>query len=537
MAYPYNKVKKNTQSAANKYKNYEYGDIAVTVQPGKGLDLKTKEPYKLINLYNVDKDSAYAIIERLNDPSKQRITRTSWVDKEEPTHVIIKVFDKEIDSWLDGGDLNAVQSVLLKAGYNADEVKHLEDEIATGFYSKDREKINQAHDEAGENAMEMWQNYLSKINDPVTRAQLELYSRVYGNTVYGKILSVKNTMLIKSYDRDATFVAAAGVWKTRFGRGIKRGAKPLPMYVWIENDKATDKEIELAKQEGGWGDEDFSNLSTQVQRAIEMNANKKHGGFTLRSVGYDVRDTYLLSGAKEDKWSTEIGLLSNLSGELNQAAIIDRQKRNIEPVNTDTLMEKRTEKAATWMEEFCNQNGYNTSTSYQDASNRLADYLLSYCSANATKKANILDNDNIRTYAENATQVTLILTKLGLSALSRFNKTYSYDKKEASALMNVVFGIAKKLEENSIVNEGILDWLRNKAAFVKMFMSALKQIGCNVVDKNDNVQNQNNNMEMNNQQQDNNVQEPDNSIENIKNNFNEIYNRISKNYFINEKIR
>lgn len=536
MAYPYSKVKKNTQSAANKYKNYEYGDIAVTVQPGKGLDLKTKEPYKLINLYNVDKDSAFEIINRLNDPSKQRITRTSWVDKMEPTHVIIKVYDKEIDSWLDGGDLNAVQAVLLKAGYNADEVKHLEDEIATGFYSKDREKINQAHNEAGENAMQMWQNYLSKINDPVTRAQIELYSRVYGNVSYGHILSVKNAALIKSYDQAATFVLAPGQWK-KFGRGIKRGAKPLPMYVWVPYNKATDKDIEDAKKESGWEETSSEDLSMQVKNDINMKASQKNGGFTLRSVGYDVRDTYLLSGAKEDKWSTEIGLLNNLSGELNQAAIIDRQKRNIEPVNTDTLMEKRTEKAATWMEEFCNQNGYNTATNYQDASNRLADYLLNYCSANATKKANILSEGNIRTYAENATQVTLIITKLGLSALSRFNKTYSYDKKEASALMNVVFGIAKKLEENSVVNEGILDWLRNKAAFVKMFMGALRQIGCNVVDKSNDVQNQNNNMELNNQQQDNNVQEPDADIENIKNEFNEAYNRISKNYFGTEKIK
>ena len=535
MAYPIKPNYKKQPNAAQKYKNYEYGQIAVTVQPGKGLDLKTKQPYKLINLYNVDKDSAFAIIERLNDPTKQRTTRTAWVDKEEPTHVLIKVFDSEIDQWLDGGDLNAIQSVLLKAGYNADEVKHLEDEIATGFYSKNREKINQTHDEANANSMQMWQDYLSKINDPVTREQIELYSRVYGNVSYGHILSIKNATLIKSYDKQATFVLAPGQWKNLFGRGIKRNAKPLPMYVWVPNGKASAQDIEDAKREAGWEETGTEDLSVQVKNDINMKANKT-GGFTLRSVGYDVRDTYLLSGAKEDKWSTEIGLLNNLSGELNAAAIQDRQKRNVGTVEPDMVMEKRTEKAASWMEQFCQQNGYDISTNYQDASNKLADYLLNYCSVNATKKANILSEGNIKTYAENATKATLIITKLAWSSLQRFNRTYTYDKKEASALMTIVFGIAKKLEENSVINEGVLDWIRNKAAFVKLFISTLKQMGCRIV--NNKPEQQNNNIQNQEQQPveepvQNNVQTP----EDIKNQFTESFNRLNKNYFYNDKIK
>ena len=193
MAYPYRPSSaQNPNSAANKYKNYKWGTIAVTVQPGKGLDIATQQPFKVINLYNIDPDSAKAIIERLNDKTKQRVTRIAWIDRKEPTHVQIKVFDSEIDSWLDSGDLNAIQAVLMQSGkYNADEVMHLEDEIATGFYSKNKDKINAAHNQAGDNAMEMWQNYLSKINDPVTLEQIKLYSRVYGNTSYGHILKMQ----------------------------------------------------------------------------------------------------------------------------------------------------------------------------------------------------------------------------------------------------------------------------------------------------------------------------------------------------------
>lgn len=529
MAYPYNNYKPKTQnnpnSAANKFKNYEYGTIAVTVQPGKGLDLKTKQPYKVINLYNVDKDSAKEIVARLTDPSKPRVTKTAWIDKLEPTHVQIKVFDSEIDSWLDGGDLNAIQSVLLKSGqYDNNEVMHLEDEIATGFYSKNKEKIQKAHTEAGENAMQMWQNYLSKINDPVTLEQIKLYSRVYGNVTYGHVLSIKNASLIKSYDKDATFVLAPGKWKSLFGRGIKRGAKPLPLYVFVPNNQATAKDLENAKIENGWEQTNVDDLSVQVKNDLNMKATKG-GGIVLKSVGYDVRDTYLLSGAKEDKWTSQIGLLNNLNGELNQAAIRDKQQRST--ANNDTTIDgademlKRTEKACTWMEQFCQQNGYNVQSLYQDASNKLADYLLTYFTANATKKANILREDNIKVYSENATQVTLILTHLAYNALSRFHSTYTYDKKEATALMNVVFGIAKQLEENAVITESIMSWIKDKFTFAKMFLKALRQIGCKVVEtKQPEMANAENSTEQ--------------SVDDVRNQFNEMFERIDKNYFYND---
>lgn len=532
--YNYATRKPKQSNAAEKYKKNKVGTIVTTVQPGKGLDIKTKQPYKVINLYNVDKDSAQAIVDRLTDETKNRTTRTAWVDKTEPTHVQIKVFDSEIDQWLDGGDLNAVQSVLLKSGnYDTEEVMHLEDEIATGFYSKNREKINAAHNEAGENAMEMWQNYLSKINDPVTLEQLKLYSRVYGNTTYGHVLSIKNANLIRTYDKDATFVLAPSQWK-KFGRGVKRGAKPLPMYVWIPNNKATDKDFEDAKNQNGWEDTESDNLSLQVKNDIAMKANKS-GGITLRSVGYDVRDTYLLSGMKEDPWTNEIGLLNNLNGQLNRAAMVDKETRGVkEPENKDVEMEQRTEKAANWMEQFCKEGGYDTSTPFTDASNRLADYLLAYCEANATKKANILSEGNIRTYAENATQVTLILTNLAWPALSRFNKTYTYDKKEAATLMNIVFGIARKLEENSVLNEGIFSWLRDKVAFAKKFLQALRQIGCKVVDNKNTEQPADNNVENTPAEEpvNNNTEAQDDTIlEGIKNDFNNTFNKINQRYF------
>lgn len=526
MAYPYKKFGQKSapkaDSAANKYKNYQWGTIAVTVQPGKGNDILTKQPYKIINLYNIDANSAKAIVEKLNDKSKQRVSKTAWIDRNEPTHILIKVLDSEIDAWLDGGDLNAIQSVLLHSGqYNQDEVMHLEDEISIGFSSKDKNSIKAIHDAAGENSMEMWQKYLSTIQDPVTLAQIKLYSRVYGNTSYGHVLSVKNAMLIRLYDKDATFVMAPNKWKTLFGRGIKRGAKPLPMYVWVpDKSKVSSQDLELAKNDNGWEGVESSDLSAQVINDLQMKASKGTG-IVIRRVGYDVRDTYLLSGAKEDKWSTEIGLLNNLNGELNSAAIQDKQKRNLDKPSVEggDEMRARTEKACAWMEQFCQQNGYSTQTSYQDASNKLADYLISYCTVGATKKANILSENNIKTYAENATQITLILTKLGWDALSRFHSTYEYSKQEASALMSVVFFIARQLEENSVITEGIFSALKDKVAFAKLFLKALKQIGCSIVNKPAVP-------EMN-----------ESKIDAFKQNFQETFDRINKNYFYGDRSR
>ena len=85
--------------------------------------------------------------------------------------------------------------------------------------------------------------------------------------------------------------------------------------------------------------------------------------------------------------------------------------------------------------------------------------------------------------------------------------------------MGVVFGIAKQLEENSIITEGIFSWLKDKATFIKMFLKALRQIGCTVVNKP--------------------VQQPVpvqnvQSIENVRNNFTESFNRINQNYFYDD---
>ena len=518
----------NTQQpkAVDKYKNPKYGKIVVTIAPGK-VDFKTKQKYKILNLYNIDAESAKEIVARLNDTTKPRISLKTWVDPTEPTHLLISVPEEKINEWLDSGDLNAVQSVLIKSGkYDNNEVKQLEDEIFIGFDTKNTEKINKLGAESEENSLQMWQRFLSKINDPVERKQIELYSRIFKNCTYvdengnerslGNILSTRNATLIRSKYPDATFVLAPGLWRSLFGRGVKRNATPIPYYAPYVNGKGNSQTFQDAQEKRGWKDVNREDIPIQARNAIRMDAEEKGDGYHW-VIGYDVKDTYLLSGAKEDIFNSQEGLLDNLKGELNAKAKERFKALNPsgETIDGNDEMLKRTEKACLWAETALPASGYTVNSRYTDVSNKLADYVLEYCRVNATKKTKFLAQTNVETYAQNATQITLILTNLALDALSRFNLKYEYTKPEAKALMSIVWGIAWNLEKNSIINESIMSWIKDKAQFVKMFLKALKKIGCSIKKENTQLINTNTSEE--------NTETP----ETIKNNFFEVYNRIN----------
>lgn len=519
--------------AADKYKDK---GLYVTVQQGKPFiknGVPIEPPYGLINLYNLDFATANEIKTRLMDPQNKKYTQNAYFEKDNFSHLIIKVRTADIDNWLDKGDLNAVKSILLKSGkYDTGAIMEIEDEIATSFSSSNKETIEKAHEEAVENSVEMWQKYLSKISDPVFRSQLELYTRIYGNSVYGHQLSIQNANLIRSVDKDATFVVAKSVWRNQFNRGVKRGAKPLPYYApYAYAATPTQKEIDDMRISLGWEDTPYQDLPVQVRTEIEYRLAQNKISGQRKVVGYDVRDTYLLSGAKEDVFNTQEGYLNNLKLELNYMA----QKRENEKnsgtthIEGEELMNSRTEKACEYMKGICEKKKIDTTTPFTDSSNKLADYLVSYCTANATKSANILNSGNIQAYAENATQVILILTNLGLNALKRFNIKYEYTKKEAAALMGIVWKIVGPLERasNSTLTEGVLSWIKDKAMFIKKFIKALYQIGCSIKkDGNKPLQQTEPSVESSKE-----AENATNDVEAMKTVMAEAWNKINKNFF------
>lgn len=494
MAYnkQFNQSANSKPKAADQYKNWEYGRLKVTVTPGK-KSLKDSEPSSMVNIYNLEPQDAQDIITRLTtNPGKK--TASAWVDKTEPSHITIKVYVKDFDAWLDGGDLNSIQAVLYKSGkYDNNEVAHLEDQIGSSFGGADFEKNKQLMSDATETAMDMWNRYLNTINDKDTMDALLKYKRMYSDegldSVLGIVLSVKNVDLIRSVNPDATFVTTKGNWEKMFGRGVVRNAKKCPYWVWIQND-ASDSAFSAAQDKTIWKGQQRSDLPPQVQREIEKLAQSEAGnGFFKVSIGYDVADTYLLDGAKEDKFNTTVGRANNLTGELNQAAkdLVAQNNANQaaqqQQQTGQTDEEKRTEMAADYMRTNA-QTLDITAKNSGDANKDLADMLYEYCLKGATNKAGILMNTNSSTYANNATRISLILTRLALPEISRFTAVHNYTKKEVASLMSVVYGAVSMLERNSKLNEGVMSWLKDKATFIKQFMKAFKSIGCKVVDSN-----------------------------------------------------
>lgn len=522
----------NTQRAADKYKSE---GLKVTVAPGKA-GLANKEPSQNINIYNVDPEVANEIVSeliRLRD-EEGMATANAWVDKIDPTTVHIKVYTKDADKWVTGKDLNKVQSILYRANpyeyekeqkvYN-EKVNRLKDTIGVGLQSGDRELANSLNKIAQESMISLWKKYLSTINDPVTMEQIKLYARVYrANNVYGAVLSIRNANLIRAVDPTATFVTTAGQWEKLFGRGVHYGAKPLPYYIWSPSSKASEKDIELAKQDTNWEETKTSDLSAQVLRALEIKASDGKNGLTIRKIGYDVKDTYLLNGQEENKWKDQIGLLNNLNGELNAHAQqhyndnilkYSEETKNIEGYGE---MELRTKKVIEYMEANAADLGISVSKS-TDPNNKLADMVYEYCMNKVVEKANILNSANANVFAENATKVALIHTKLAWPSLKRFNQTYEYDEQEARSLMNIVFDLVRVMEVHSVLSEGVADWLKNKAAYFKFFLKTLRQIGCKVV-KN---KKENENMDQNEEQN----TEIQNEAKMIKENFFNMLNRMN----------
>lgn len=482
MAYNSNFNNGNYQKASEKYKNPKYGQIVVTVTPQK-TSLKDKEPSNFIYMYNLGEEERKEIINRLNQPEKATVT--AWIPANDPSVLVIKVHSKDADKWLDGGDLNSIQSALIKSGkYNADEVAHLEDEIATGLQLGDTKGKAEIEAQAMETANQLWEKYLSTINNPVTMKQLELYQQIYHDLDknYGHILSMKNAQMIRAQHPDATFVCAKGEWYRNFGRGVKRGAKPIAYWTWVTSEPSKE-EVDAIKNQTIWKDDEYNELSRQVSRALIMAASQGKKGRPWLTVGYDYKDTYLLQGAT-DRFNTEIGLRNNLNGELNDLAVQKEMElgkiQDAPEIDGKSDMDKRTEMAVNYMKGNASEFGIKASVS-ENNNNALADMIYEYCFNNSLKAANILKKDNAETFAGNATKVTLILTNLALPALSRFNKTYQYSRREAIKLMTIVFGITKKLMDNTILNEGIFSWLSNKAEFIKRFIAALKQIGCSIL--------------------------------------------------------
>lgn len=523
------------QPATEKYKDWTYTKLKVTASVAQPT-LKNPNPDSVVfNIYNLNPDDAKAIVERLTTmPNKK--TETAWVNRNNDTNVCIRVKKSDIKEWLDGGDLNSIQAVLYKSGnVPNDEIANLEHEFGQGVeYSEGFANREADFQKSEESVNDMWERYLTTINDPVTLKQLELYNRMYtklGFGAFGHILSMRNVDLIRAKKPDAVFVTTKKNWAEQFHRGIKRGATPIPYYTPGRGGDASKQAFDKAKQDNGWGDVADSDLSVQVKKELNILAGGSDLGGVIKNIGYDYSDTYQFNENEADIFSSQIGLANNLTGELNKLAAakkaeVEKSAADMGKIDGQDEMEKRTQMGYEYFKDHAEELGISapaptsTNTTAVDYSNGLARMVVEYCKNKATEKANVLSANKIQTYGETAAKAALVLTRLALPAVSKMTPSLTFDnRKERAGVIAIMYDIVRLLENNTTttLEEGLLSWLQDKKEFAKRAIRVLKQIGCKFNFGNEDSGNGGNEEVM--------------TPEVVKENFNKIFNKINKNYF------
>ena len=167
---------------------------------------------------------------------------------------------------------------------------------------------------------------------------------------YGNRLSDNNILAIQRQAQlrgtNPTFVVSKSTWES-WGRAVKDDARPY----FIEANKVRPLSMQKAYEKGlaqGWdltGKEDVKNMpSSQVRDKLRFNYedDPNYGP----SAVYDISDTVDVSGF--DKFYNEMGLLNNLTGELNDLAKKDQEeyeKRKESAMSSEELKDYQEEKS------------------------------------------------------------------------------------------------------------------------------------------------------------------------------------------------
>jgi len=448
----------------------------------------TNEGKKLVSFYGIKPNDMQSVLDRLLLPGSgmfRQVNPAKNVEKawSKGGALFVIVSPDKINDFLNSG-AKSIQSALISSGnYNNSGLLHLIDETASAMDSISKDEMNKMFDDARTSEVDMWMEYLNKVNDPETRKILELYSKIYGNTVYGHLLSLKNAMIIRNLNGEATFVLGKSTW-AKFGRGIKQGAKKYPLWGASLKDNVSPSEIKAAMDSLGHGLEEFGDLGVAVQQAVMIQAgNQGQKGKTyvpFRYIGYDIADTYLYNPKEEDPLTAKPNISSNVVYSLNALAKEAEAKKKAEAGETiqgDDEMKIKTEKALAEMQNICAEKGIKPVEGDGEPSSKLATMLLDYYTNmlnNNKKIINVLKPENISQYAQDAVQLTLIMDGIALDQLNRFRHSLVYTQKEAAALAPVIRYVTQKLGR-SMVNEEI------GGDFTSQYKAALKQLGIKIV--------------------------------------------------------
>ena len=434
----------------------------------------------------------------------------------------VTVANDKIDDFMKTGLQSIMNALIVSKNYDFDRIKNIEHFIFDANPSK--KELQDIANQSDADILTMWTNYMNNLEDPETRAQLQLYAKIYGNTTYGHALSLQNVMAIRAqqanHTETPTFVLGKTKWKQYFNRAIKRGAKPysLTMYLpkWKPKDADVEKLIPDVQKELGHDGTPFNELGSSVRDKIRMEAERRASANIPKEkmvyAGYDVSDTILVNTNEPDPLTSKPGIKGNVIYILNALAEELENQKNAENGNvidpeSNEAMLNRTQKALDAVIAYCDNLGITIPQPSGNAENDLTEALLAYYKTQATKKANVLTDKYINQYAEDATMFTYLLTNIGLNQLNRFHHSLTYTEKEVAALEPMMTKIASVIG-NAIVQEGIGDTIHNK------LMGIFQKLGIKVVPENEATPT--------------NTDKPIETVVEAKQRFYNMYNRIKK---------
>ena len=186
-----------------------------------------------------------------------------------------------------------------------------------------------------------WKELLSKLQDPNFRKMLlNFQTTVACAKKYGHILSRKNIMSILSQKPNASFVTTPETWRIKFNRQIKPGAQKIIVTKSTDYGNPSWAARNNSAREHGFQNvkdaENFTNNSVQTMGSIKIGANKGGNKIYYKTIMYDVSDTIPPADPRDDVWTNDIGLMNNLTGELNPAAKIKDDELKAQAGNVQT---------------------------------------------------------------------------------------------------------------------------------------------------------------------------------------------------------
>ena len=498
----------------------------------KVIDNKSGDS-KIITFWGIkQRNDVDAILARLVDgvglfakPKPDKHIDKAWA-KGNVLNIIVK--KSEIPQFLTTGMKSIITALVRSGNYDVDKILHLQDVVDFQLNQMSKEEQDKLYTDSNASVADLWTMYLNKVNDPETMKILKLYSKIYGNSVYGHALSLKNVLTIRAmgakYGTEPTFVLGRTTW-LKYGRDVKSGAKPYPLWRYEPIDKAKASDVAAARKtvqnDLGQGDIDYSELGVTVQNKIDIEVSKilsqNSKMIPRRYIGYDIADTYLINPS-DNPLEKKPNIVGNVVYELNELAKqVEAEKNASKNGDIDKTeqnrMQNRTEVAANAMAELCEDNDITVTGNIDTADNKLLNCLLSYFRTLVTPKANVLKPENVEQYSRDATQLTLIMTDTGLNLLNRFQHSLEYTQKEAVALAPIIKSAVYKIGSIvSQISEGMND------NFMTMYKNALKKLGIKIV---------NDNEQQNNIQNDSMMEEKSKMI---KENFNKYLERLNNPY-------